>query len=514
MKRKFLTLFFGLTIISVPLFSQQLKSVPGNCGLFYPSISALQKDQQTVLSFYNFKPGETVASIGAQSCNWEAAYAAVCDSIQFFLEDIDSSFCNNLEASIAWDYYASIKEKPLTSSFVVVIGNEKQTTLKDSFFDKIIAVNSFHEFNFPTEMLADIAKKLKPNGTLYIDEAMAKYKGQLHPQCKKRKYMEDELISFFSQNGFVLQQSKIISWYKKKEAREIFALDKRKTMMKKIKLLLLLLPAFAMLHAQSKMSCCAPTSTEEFATLASNRSFVMSHPIPPPFVFQSARDGHDITYKTNDGADAHAWEIKAKDKSAYYLFVIHEYWGLNDYIKQEAEKLSDELDVNVIALDLYDGKVATVRDSAAKYMQEVKDTRALSIINGAYTYVGQNVKVFSIGWCFGGGWSLQAAIAGGAQAAGCIMYYGMPEKDINKLKTLQCNVVGFFANKDQWINPTVVAQFQADMKTAGKTLTVYQYDADHAFANPSNPKFDKAATADSYIKTISFIKSWMSKKTY
>jgi carboxymethylenebutenolidase len=276
--------------------------------------------------------------------------------------------------------------------------------------------------------------------------------------------------------------------------------------MKKITNLFLLLFVYAAANAQTSMNCCSPTATEEFASFASNKTFIMSHEEPIPFVFESER-GNDINYKTTDGTDAHAWEIKAKKSTPYYLFVIHEYWGLNDYIKQESEKLSDDLDVNVIALDLYDGKVATTREDAGKYMQSVKTDRAMAIIKGAYAYVGNTAKVFTIGWCFGGGWSLQASLAGDKQAVGCIMYYGMPEKDVNRLKTLNCDVIGFFANKDKWITPPVVSQFETDMKTAGKKLTIYQYDADHAFANPSNPVYDKIATADAYTKTLAFVKA-------
>jgi len=82
----------------------------------------------------------------------------------------------------------------------------------------------------------------------------------------------------------------------------------------------------------------------------------------------------------------------------------------------------------------------------------------------------------------------------------------MPEKDVNRLKTLNCDVIGFFGKKDQWINPQVVAEFEANMKTAGKKVTVYEYDADHGFANPSNPIFDKAATEDAHSKAIAFLK--------
>jgi carboxymethylenebutenolidase len=85
----------------------------------------------------------------------------------------------------------------------------------------------------------------------------------------------------------------------------------------------------------------------------------------------------------------------------------------------------------------------------------------------------------------------------------------MPEQDVNRLKTLHADVLGNFANKDAWINPKVVAKFADDMKAAGKKLYLHQYDADHGFANPSNPKYNSAATAECYQNTIAFLKARM-----
>ncbi len=265
-----------------------------------------------------------------------------------------------------------------------------------------------------------------------------------------------------------------------------------------------LLVLYNFTKAQTTMNCCS-TATEKFAMLASDKSFVMSHTEPLPFTYSSAK-GHDITYKTSDGTDAHAWEVKADKNKNYYLFVIHEWWGLNDYIKQESERLSDELGVNVIALDLYDGKVATTREDASKYVQSVKTDRAMGIIHGAYDYVGANAKILTIGWCFGGGWSLQTAIEGGKQVVGCVIYYGMPEKDVDRLKKLNCDVIGFFASKDNFINPQIVDEFKQNMQKAGKNVTTYEYDADHGFANPSNPIYNKEATEDAHTKAIAFLK--------
>ncbi len=278
--------------------------------------------------------------------------------------------------------------------------------------------------------------------------------------------------------------------------------------MKKYLLLLLSLLCSICALCQSKMACCSKESaTKQFAMLASDKKFVMAHPNPRPYHFQSTI-GTAITYKTADGKDANAFEMKAKKPTDNWLFVIHEWWGLNDFVKHESEKLYTDLgDVNILDLDLYDGKVATTREDAGKFMQAVKEDRAVDIVKGAIAYVGPKARIATIGWCFGGGWSLQTAIMTGTQGIGCVMYYGMPEQDVNKLKTLHEDVLGNFANKDGWINPKVVGQFADNMKAAGKKLYLHQYDADHGFANPSNPIYDSAATKDAYGNTVAFLKA-------
>jgi len=276
--------------------------------------------------------------------------------------------------------------------------------------------------------------------------------------------------------------------------------------MKRLILFLWIICIVSQINAQEKMSCCTPTATEAFARLSSDKKFVRSHINPLPFHFRSA-NGQNITFKTPDGTDAYGWEIKSKTPTHNYLIVVHEWWGLNDYIKQESEKLWSDLgNVNVIAIDLYDKKIATTREEAMKYVQTVTTERGNAIVKGAINYVDPDAKIYTIGWCFGGGWSLQTTLLAGQQAAGCVMYYGMPEKDVEKLKTLHADVLGIFGNRDQFINPKVVDEFISNMDKAGKKLTVKRYDADHAFANPSNPSFDKSAKDDAYKHVITFLK--------
>lgn len=278
--------------------------------------------------------------------------------------------------------------------------------------------------------------------------------------------------------------------------------------MKKLLLFTLLILGSVMAFGQSKMACCAkqPSATQQFAMLASSKKFVMSHPATKPFRYQSMI-GKAITYPTPDGKTADAFEFKAKKPTNNYIFVVHEYFGLNDYVKKESEDIYNDLgNVNIIDLDLYDGKVTADRAEAGKLMQAVTDERADAIIKGAIAYVGPKAHIATLGWCFGGGWSLQASLLAGKQAVACVMYYGMPEQDVNKLKTLNTDVLGNFANQDQWINPKVVAKFAADMKAGGKKLYLHQYDANHAFANPSSPSSNPAAAADAYKNTIAFFK--------
>ncbi len=251
-------------------------------------------------------------------------------------------------------------------------------------------------------------------------------------------------------------------------------------------------------------SCCSIASSD-FSKFANDPTFVSTHEEPLPFHFESKHGGQNITFPTTDGKNANGFIIKAHTPSDKYLFVYQEWWGLNDYIKQQSESFYHSLhDVNVVAIDLYDGKIATTREDAAKYMQAVDEKRLNTIITGAIKYVGEKAQITSVGWCFGGGWSLKSAILCGKQAKGCVMYYGMPVDDTKQLKKLNCEVLGLFAT-EQWINKEVIEKFDANMKKAKKKLTYKIYEAEHAFANPSNPKFNTEATTDAYNKSVAFL---------
>ncbi|HYG02184.1 MAG TPA: dienelactone hydrolase family protein [Chryseosolibacter sp.] len=256
------------------------------------------------------------------------------------------------------------------------------------------------------------------------------------------------------------------------------------------------------------ITVCHTPATEKFATFASNKKFNSEHPVPLPYKHISQEGGKMISFKTPDGQQANGYLLKAKSQTDNWIFVFQEWWGLNDYIKKSSDQLYKDLgNVNVIALDMYDGKVTADRDSAATYMQQFKQDRGNAIVLGALSYAGEDAKVGTIGWCFGGGQSLQASITIGDNAAGCVIYYGMPEEDVDRLKSLQADVLGIFASREDYITPEIVQKFEANMKKAGKDLTVKNYDAEHGFANPSNSIFDKAATEDAYKHVLDFFQA-------
>ena len=273
----------------------------------------------------------------------------------------------------------------------------------------------------------------------------------------------------------------------------------------------------AIANAHSQNCCMKKLHCDGMVAFASDKNFKDAHTAPEPFDYKEEK-GKMISYNTPDGKTASAFAVLSGKKTNKVLFVFHEWWGLNDYIKKEAEWLQKELgDVDVYALDLYDGKIANVPDSAGKYMSQMNPERVVSIVKGLISLTetntsGKPTEIATIGWCMGGSWSFQASLIAGSKVKACVMYYGFPEKDIQKIKGLTTDVLYFQGLQDGFISKDAVDTFAKDLKSEGKKITIKQYDAVHAFANPSNPKFDKIASADAHILAIAFLKKGLMLK--
>ncbi len=191
------------------------------------------------------------------------------------------------------------------------------------------------------------------------------------------------------------------------------------------------------------------------------------------------------------------------------IIAIHEWWGLNDNIRAIAQRLAGE-GYTVLAVDLYNGQVAEQPDQARTLMQSVMQTPepAQENLKQAYGYLTtaqQATKVGSIGWCFGGGWSLRTGLLLPQDLDALVMYYGQVVTDQAKLETLEMPIAGFFAGQDQGIPVADVKAFEAALQDLNKPAEIYIYeDADHAFANPSGTRYNAEAAMDAWEKTVAF----------
>ncbi len=277
-------------------------------------------------------------------------------------------------------------------------------------------------------------------------------------------------------------------------------------MTKKIFLALIILSAglFACNNSQSNSE---NADGEDMSQFAEDENFKEQHETPEEINFEGK--GEKMEFDTPDGEKGTAYAILPEGGTKKFLFVIHEWWGLNDQIRQEAERLFDELDgVGVMALDMYDGESTDDQNKAGELMTAAsqKQDRLKAIIQGAMDYAGEDAKIATIGWCFGGGWSLQSSIMAGAQGAGCVIYYGMPVQDAEALAPLQADILGIFAEKDGWITPEVANNFKALAEGSGKNIDVHIFDADHAFANPSSPRYVEEAAQNANALALNFLK--------
>ena len=223
-----------------------------------------------------------------------------------------------------------------------------------------------------------------------------------------------------------------------------------------------------------------------------------------------AADGKSVSYKSGDETVQGVLYTPAGKGPFPALVVIHEWWGLNDWVKEQASKLADQGYV-ALAVDLYRGKVASTPDLAHELMRGVPEDRAKRDLHAAVEFLQSqpNVRkdrIGSIGWCMGGGYSLDVALQEPALAA-TVINYGHLATDTEALKKINAPILGLFGAKDQGIPPEDVKKFEQSLKQLGKKIDVTIYpDAGHAFENPNNKAGYRADdAADAWKRTVEFL---------
>lgn len=206
---------------------------------------------------------------------------------------------------------------------------------------------------------------------------------------------------------------------------------------------------------------------------------------------------------------AKGWYAEPKEAGEYPgVIMIHEWWGLNDHIKSMAGELAKQ-GYRVLAVDLYNGKVATSTDQARALTSavEANPTEALRNMKAAAKYLRDDgaTKVASLGWCFGGGQSLQLSLSDENLDA-TVIYYGTLVTDKAKLAAVDEPLLGIFGETDASIPVATVQQFDKALDELGKENAIHIYPGvGHAFANPSGMNYAAEPTKDAWAKTLQFL---------
>ena len=229
-----------------------------------------------------------------------------------------------------------------------------------------------------------------------------------------------------------------------------------------------------------------------------------------------AADGKPVTYKS--GADTvNAILYTPQGKGPFpALVVIHEWWGLNDWVKEQASRLADQGYV-ALAIDVYRGKVATTPEEAHEIMRGVPEDRAGRDLLAAISYLGaqSNVdpkRIGSIGWCMGGGYSLNLAV-NDPKLKVAVINYGHLASDDATLKKINAAILGIFGGQDKGIPVADVKKFESQLKALGKTVEIHVFpDAGHAFQNPNNKQGYRADdAAEAWKITTDFLAKYLKK---
>jgi carboxymethylenebutenolidase len=196
------------------------------------------------------------------------------------------------------------------------------------------------------------------------------------------------------------------------------------------------------------------------------------------------------------------------------MVVIHEWWGLTDWVKEQTQKLAEQGYV-ALAVDLYRGQVTADPEVAHELMRGLPQDRAVSDLKAAFAYLATRKDVDrdhigSIGWCMGGGFSLQLAIHEPHLAA-CVVNYGALPTDPNDIQQIFAPVLGSFGADDRGITPTDVQAFEKTMKAMSRRIDVKIYDgAGHGFENSNNTAgYRPDAAADAWARTVAFLNKAM-----
>ena len=194
------------------------------------------------------------------------------------------------------------------------------------------------------------------------------------------------------------------------------------------------------------------------------------------------------------------------------VIVLQEWWGLVDHIKDVVDRFAADGFV-AFAPDMYHGERTTSPDDAGKLMMALDIGRVERDLQGAVQFLLGRPEVTTshvgtVGFCMGGQLSLYAACENPAVGA-CVVFYGIHPNVKPNLSTLQAPVMGFFAEKDEFVPPAAARQLESDLQAAGKTADIVVFDGvDHAFFNDTRREaYDAACATECWSRMLTFYRT-------
>lgn len=225
-----------------------------------------------------------------------------------------------------------------------------------------------------------------------------------------------------------------------------------------------------------------------------------------------------VEYVVIDGKGVNGYYAypQAATKPLPGILAIHEWWGLNENIEAMARRLAGE-GYQVLAVDLYNGQTADTPQQASQLVQQVANNPfgAEANITKAYNYLAEEKQagaVGSIGWCFGGSWSLNTALLFPQELDAAVIYYGgqIGEATAEELSTWEMPILGIFGAEDSSIPLETVREFESTLNELDKTAEIQIYEnAGHAFANPSGQNYVPEAAEEAWSATVEFFDRYL-----
>lgn len=261
----------------------------------------------------------------------------------------------------------------------------------------------------------------------------------------------------------------------------------------------------------------AQTAGDSAHLAATAREHAHDTPAASPAASTAPRQevvGREVEYGRVNGKSARGFLARPanapRGQALPGILLVHEWWGLNDNIRSAARRLAGE-GYQVLAIDMYGGRVASTPEEARGYVGEIMANSGLGAehLRAGTDFLAQRQRaprLAVMGWCFGGGWALQGALLEPERVHAAVMYYGRPVTDPQRLQVLRAPLLGLFGAEDRSIPVEMVRQMETALREQGKDVTVQVYEgAGHAFANPSGENYRAEAAEDAWRRTTAFL---------